>query len=94
MESVGGIKTADDLFISCVKQDTMGNMTAMGTALNEIAKIVLCPGLAWHMQNNGRSRAVPCAGLAWHMQNKSWSRARPNCIASGGASFNVSTFTP
>jgi hypothetical protein len=39
MESVGGIKGADD-FVNCVKQDTSGNTAATGTALNEIAKIV------------------------------------------------------
>ena len=39
MESVGGIKGANDL-IDGVKQDTLGNTAATGTALNEIAKIV------------------------------------------------------
>jgi hypothetical protein len=39
MESVGGIKGADDFF-NGVKQDTTSNTMATGTALNEIAKIV------------------------------------------------------
>jgi hypothetical protein len=39
MESVGGIKGANDL-VNGVKQDSAGNTVATGTALNQIAKIV------------------------------------------------------